>query len=56
MSGRERDYVSQAFDSNFVAPLGPQLDEFESVIEGYLGENVHCVGLSSGICGAAPCA
>lgn len=49
MSGRERDYVTQAFDSNFVAPLGPQLDAFEESVRGYLGrDDLHCVGLSSG--------
>lgn len=49
MSGRERDYVTQAFDSNFVAPLGPQLDAFEASVREYLGrDDLHCVGLSSG--------
>lgn len=48
MSGHERDYVSQAFDSNFVAPLGPQLDAFEASVNSYLGGGLHCVGLSSG--------
>ncbi|MBU2167322.1 MAG: aminotransferase class I/II-fold pyridoxal phosphate-dependent enzyme [Alphaproteobacteria bacterium] len=48
MSGRERVYVEQAFDSNFVAPLGPQLDAFESSVSEYLGGGLQCVGLSSG--------
>ncbi|MBZ0129624.1 MAG: aminotransferase class I/II-fold pyridoxal phosphate-dependent enzyme [Rhodobacteraceae bacterium] len=48
MSGREKVYVDQAFDSNFVAPLGPQLDAFEAAVSDYLGGNLHCVGLSSG--------
>ena len=48
MSGSEMDYVRQAFDSNFIAPLGPQLDKFEASVSQYLGEDVHCVGLSSG--------
>ncbi|KAB7609844.1 aminotransferase class I/II-fold pyridoxal phosphate-dependent enzyme [Amylibacter sp. SFDW26] len=48
MSGREREYVSEAFDSNFVAPLGPQLNAFEKSVSDYLGGHVHCVGLSSG--------
>lgn len=48
MSGRERDHVTEAFDSNFIAPLGPKLAEFETVIRDYLGGGVHCVGLSSG--------
>jgi len=48
MSGREQEYVSQAFESNFVAPLGPQLDAFEQVMSDYLGGDLYCVGLSSG--------
>jgi len=48
MSGREEIYVAQAFESNFVAPLGPQLDAFETAVAEYLGGGVHCVGLSSG--------
>ena len=48
MSGQEELYVSEAFKSNFVAPLGPQLDAFEEVVCEYLGERVYCVGTSSG--------
>lgn len=48
MSGQEQFHVSEAFASNFVAPLGPQLDAFEEGVNGYLGEGLHCIGLSSG--------
>ena len=48
MSGNEERRVAEAFASNFVAPLGPQLDAFEDVVRTYLGAEVHCVGLSSG--------
>lgn len=48
MSGREEAYVAEAFASNFVAPVGPQLDAFESQVSEYLGGNLHCVALSSG--------
>ncbi len=48
MSGTEEQHVARAFASNFVAPLGPQLDEFESIVSNYLGGGLHCVGLSSG--------
>lgn len=48
MSGHEEARVAEAFASNFVAPLGPQLDGFEAKITEYLGADVHCVGLSSG--------
>ena len=48
MSGREEAHVAKAFASNFVAPLGPQLDAFEDKVSRYLGGGLHCVGLSSG--------
>lgn len=48
MSGHEEQRVAEAFASNFVAPLGPQLDAFEAAVRDYLGADVHCVGLSSG--------
>lgn len=48
MSGNEERRVAEAFASNFVAPIGPQLDAFESTVRDYLGADVHCVGLSSG--------
>lgn len=48
MSGHEEARVAEAFASNFVAPLGPQLDAFEQTVSDYLGGEPHCVGLSSG--------
>lgn len=48
MSGREEAYVAEAFKSNFIAPLGPQLDAFEASVAEFLGDGFHCVGLSSG--------
>lgn len=48
MSGREKTYIDAAFDSNFVAPVGPQLNAFEASVADYLGGNVHCVALASG--------
>jgi pyridoxal phosphate-dependent aminotransferase EpsN len=48
MSGHEETFVAEAFASNFVAPLGPQLDAFEASVREYLAADVHCVGLSSG--------
>jgi dTDP-4-amino-4,6-dideoxygalactose transaminase len=29
MSGLEQDFIAEAFDSNYIAPLGPQVDAFE---------------------------
>lgn len=48
MSGHEEIRVAEAFASNFVAPLGPQLNAFEASVSDYLGGGLHCVGLSSG--------
>lgn len=48
MSGNEERRVAEAFASNFVAPIGPQLDAFEEAVRNYLGADVHCIGLSSG--------
>lgn len=48
LSGNEERLVAEAFASNFVAPLGPQLDAFEASVSAYLDADLHCVGLSSG--------
>lgn len=48
MSGAEQQYIQQAFDSNWVAPLGPNVNEFENTIQSYLGESSYVAALSSG--------
>ncbi|WP_299241442.1 aminotransferase class I/II-fold pyridoxal phosphate-dependent enzyme [uncultured Aquimarina sp.] len=48
MGGTEQSYVKQAFDTNWVAPLGPNVDGFEKDIENYLGRNNFVAALSSG--------
>lgn len=48
LSGREEHYLSEAIASNFIAPVGPQLDMFEAAVERYLGQDLHCVAVSSG--------
>ncbi len=35
MTGNEQHYISQAFDSNWIAPLGPNVDAFENEIKKY---------------------
>ena len=37
MTGRERDRVAEAFDSNWIAPLGPQVDAFEAELAAVVG-------------------
>ncbi len=48
MGGNEQAYVKEAFDTNWVAPLGPNVTLFEKAIAEYLGENVQVAALSSG--------
>ncbi len=37
MGGNEQKYINQAFKTNWIAPLGPNVDGFEKDIEDYLG-------------------
>ena len=48
MSGNEQSYIKQAFDSNWVAPLGPNVTGFENELQNYLGEKSYVAVLSSG--------
>ena len=48
MGGSEQKFVKEAFDTNWIAPLGPNVIGFETDIEFYLNENKHIAGLSSG--------
>jgi dTDP-4-amino-4,6-dideoxygalactose transaminase len=48
MGGQEQSFIQEAFDSNWVVPLGPNVDGFEKDLEGYLGSAKHIVALSSG--------
>jgi dTDP-4-amino-4,6-dideoxygalactose transaminase len=48
MGGGEQKYVQEAFDTNWVAPLGPNVTNFEGDLAQYLGNGVHVSALSSG--------
>ena len=50
MGGTEIKYINQAFEGNFIAPLGPNVDSFESSISQRLRNNteLYCAALSSG--------
>ena len=48
MGGTEQNYVNEAFDNNWVAPLGPNVTGFENDIQEYLGQDAHVGALSSG--------
>ena len=47
MSGREQRYFQEAFDSNWIAPLGPQVDAFEREFAAQVGAP-HALALASG--------
>ena len=48
MGGTEQKYVQEAFDTNWVAPLGPNVNGFEQDLEKYIGNQSHVGALSSG--------
>jgi pyridoxal phosphate-dependent aminotransferase EpsN len=50
MSGNEQKYINEAFETNWIAPLGPNVDEFEKEIANFVGVN-DAVAVSSGTAG-----
>ena len=48
MGGREQEFIREAFDTNWVVPLGPNVDAFEKALAAYLREDKHVVALSAG--------
>ncbi|NJB70284.1 dTDP-4-amino-4,6-dideoxygalactose transaminase [Saonia flava] len=48
MGGTEQQYVKEAFDTNWVAPLGPNVNAFEASISDFYDNEVHTAALSSG--------
>lgn len=63
MGGNELAYIHQAFEENWVAPLGPNVNEFEKSLEAFLNTDVKVAALSAGTaalhlalieCGVAP--
>ena len=48
MGGTEKKYVQEAFDTNWVAPLGPNVTGFEQDLENYISNDTHVAALSSG--------
>lgn len=51
MGGTEEQYVKEAFETNWIAPLGPNVNGFEKDLELFLGNNSHVAALSSGTAG-----
>ncbi|WP_042271150.1 DegT/DnrJ/EryC1/StrS family aminotransferase [[Clostridium] dakarense] len=47
MGGYEMEYIKKAFDTNWIAPLGPNVDDFEKEVANYVGVK-HATATSSG--------
>lgn len=48
MSGNEQSYIKEAFDTNWVAPLGPNVNGFENDLQAYLNEERQVAALVTG--------
>ena len=48
MGGNEQKYINDAFETNWIAPLGPNVNAFEKDLENYLKDSVYVSALSSG--------
>lgn len=48
MSGEEERYIREAFETNWVVPLGPNVNAFEEDLRKFVGEGKDVVALSSG--------
>ena len=48
MGGGEMKYIQDAFDHNWIAPLGPNVNGLEKDLEIFLDEDIHVAALSSG--------
>jgi dTDP-4-amino-4,6-dideoxygalactose transaminase len=48
MGGQEQKFIREAFDTNWIVPLGPNVDAFEKDLETFLDTDCHVVALNSG--------
>ena len=48
MSGKEQAFIREAFDTNWVAPLGPNVNGFEEDLKAFVGGRREVVALASG--------
>lgn len=48
MSGAEQAFIQEAFDTNWVVPLGPNVNGFEDDLKNFVGEGKEVVALSAG--------
>lgn len=47
-AGMEQKYIQEAFDTNWVVPLGPNVNGFEKDLEDFVGQDKRVVALSAG--------
>ena len=47
-AGQEQKYIKEAFDTNWVVPLGPNVNGFEKDLETFVGQDKRVVALSAG--------
>ena len=47
-AGLEQKYIKEAFDTNWVVPLGPNVNGFEKDLEEFVGQDKRVVALSAG--------
>lgn len=48
MSGKEQQFIQEAFDTNWVVPLGPNVNGFEDDLKAFIGQDKEVVALSAG--------
>ena len=48
MSGKEQDFINEAFETNWVVPLGPNVNGFEEDLKQFVGQDKEVVALSAG--------
>ncbi len=46
--GNEMSFIQEAFNSNWITTIGNNVNEFEKLLEGYLGDSKHVVAVNSG--------
>ena len=44
MSGKEQAFIKEAFDTNWVVPLGPNVNAFEDELKHFVGQDKEVVG------------
>ena len=51
MSGKEQSFIQEAFDTNWVVPMGPNVDGFEQDLEKFVNNCINKVPLHKSVVG-----